>query len=106
VDHIQMLPRSSTALALLLVILGMFWLGDACCDDLLDGAPSGAAEYLCCNVNSTDKQHAETVVYRQGTEPGTNAVVRAIGEFALDATARTRLRPQQHTVRAPPSISA
>jgi len=87
-------------------MLGTFWLGDACCDDLLDGAPITAAEYLCCNVGSTDKQHAAaaTVALRQGTAPGTNAVVRAIGVFARDATARTRQPSQQHAVRGPPSI--
>ena len=101
---IQMLPRHSTPLALLLVILGMFWLGDACCDYLMDTPPVGATEFVRSNVDTSNKQHHATVFIEQIVTFEKQADAHLSGIFAPETTERIRLRPRKHSVRGPPFV--
>ena len=101
-----LLPRYSTALALLLVMLGMLWLGDACSDSLMDSTPVCSPGFLRYEVDSPDYKQDATVLLQRGVEFKNQVSARLAGIFADGVTARTRLRPQKRTVRGPPSISA
>jgi hypothetical protein len=103
---LQMLPRHSTPLALLLVMLGMFWLGDACCDNLEDSSPVGAGECLRCSVDTPNKQHNATASFELVVEFEKHVSVGLARIFAPVTTALTRLRSQKQTVRAPPVFFA
>jgi hypothetical protein len=101
-----MLPRHLTPFTLLLVMLGMFWLGDACCDNLVDNAPAGATECLRCNADTPNKQHDATASFEHVVEFEKHDSAPQTPVFAFDAPARIPLRARQHTVRGPPSCFA
>lgn len=86
-------------------MLGMFWMSDACYDNLTDGDPVSTAEFLRGNADSQEKQYDATVLLEHAVESYKMASTRPIGGFPLNSTERIRHRPQQQTVRGPPVFS-
>jgi hypothetical protein len=103
---IQMLSRFSTSLALLLAMLGMFWLGDACCDNQMGEDPVSTIEFLRSSIDSADRQDHAPTILETVIDPRINASAQPIGMLVFDVAACIRLRSQQNSVRGPPRISA